>query len=143
MSTQLVIEVAAISHWQRLYSCGFLLLLLLIVSVTTLPFYGVLVVAIVGLLLCIGIEVKARGQPLHITGCNIDEVGGHWQLLLQSRRQPILWQAKLISIQSFAHCVQLIFDTEQPMQRRETVLIWKDQVEADIWRELKVLSRWG
>ncbi|WP_143514113.1 hypothetical protein [Psychrobacter piechaudii] len=111
MSTQLVIEITAISHWQRLYSCGFLLLLLLIVSTSFLPFYGVLTLAIVGLLLCILIETTRSGKPLHITGCNIDEVTAHWQLLIQGRHQPILWQAKLISTQSFSHCVQLIFDT--------------------------------
>lgn len=143
MSTQLVIEITAVSHWQRLYICGFLLLLLLIVSATDLPFYGLLAVGVAGLLLCILLEITRSGQLLHITGCNIDEVNAHWQLLIQGRRQPILWQAKLISTQSFSHCVQLIFDTEQPIQRRETVLIWKDQVEADTWRELKVLSRWG
>lgn len=143
MSTQLVIEITAISHWQRLYSCGFLLLLLLIVGTSSLPFYGVLTLVMAGILLCILIEITRRGQPSHITGCNIDEVNAHWQLLIQGRHQPILWQAKLISTQSFSHCVQLIFDTEQPLQRRETVLIWKDQVEADTWRELKVLSRWS
>ena len=143
MSTQLVIKIAATSNWQRLYSCGFLMMVLLIISMTAIPIYGVLAVLMVGVLLCLLIEKNRGAQPLHITGCNIDEVNGYWQLLTQGRHQPILWQAKLMSTQSFAHCVQLIFDTEQPRQQRETILIWKDQVEADTWRKLKVLTRWG
>lgn len=147
MNSQLVIEMTSSSSWRRYYSLGFVVCVLLIVITTDLTFgYRALIAA-----LCLQLYLLSyfyrrfykQHQPIHITGCDIDEVTGYWQLLCPGRHQPILWQAQLLSCQSFYHCVQLIFDTNQPMQKRITVLIWKDQVSIATWRELKVLTRWS
>lgn len=143
MSRQLVIEITHKSGWQRLYYIGFFVAIMSMVSSTALPFYGLWVVALITILLCFFAVIKSRNQLLHITGSNLDNVNSYWQLLSQGRHQPILWQATLLKSQSFPHCVQLVFDTQQPMIKRETVVIWKDQVEADTWRQLKVLTRWA
>lgn len=98
----------------------------------------------IGLIVWVASDKLSRSQYLHLTGCNIEEINGYWQLLkLNKGSIPILWQAKLVKSQSFPHCVQFIFDTEQPLQRRENILIWKDQVTTETWRQLKVLTRWG
>ncbi|WP_296404809.1 hypothetical protein [Psychrobacter sp.] len=142
MSNQLVVDIVPNRSWQRLYRYGFLFIILLVASATQLSLYWIFAIAIFAVLLIKITELKTKPQLVHLTGCNLDESDAYWQLLYNQKSQTVLWQAHLISSQSFPHCIQLIFDTVQPLQKRENILIWKDQVTLDTWRELKVLTRW-
>lgn len=143
MSRQLVIDVARSSSWRRLYSFGFILAVILVVMSTDLAFSYIAIIVAMCLLNYILIRFYRHSQLLHITGNDIDEVDGYWQLLIQGRHEPVLWEAKLVSSKGFFHCVQLNFETQQPLQKPLKILIWQDQVTAATWRELKVLTRWS
>lgn len=143
MSSQLVIDMARSSSWRTLYSLAFLLSIVLIVMSTDLSLSYIAIIVTMGIINFLLIRFYRSNQPLHLTGCDIDAVEGYWQLLIEQRYGPVLYEAQLVLSQNFYHCVQLSFETQQPMQKSLKVLIWKDQVNAATWRKLKVLTRWS
>lgn len=143
MSRQLVIDMARSSGWRTLYSLGFLLSVVLIVMSTDLSLSYTAIIVVMCIVNFLLIHFYRPNQPSHITGCDIDQVEGYWQLLMQQRYGPVLYEAQLVFSQSFYHCVQLTFETQQPIKKSLKVLIWRDQVNPATWRKLKVLTRWS
>lgn len=53
-----------------------------------------------------------------------------------------IYQAKLIAVHDIGIVAVLEFWVFEPLEQSVKLLIWQDQVSADIWRQFKVLARY-
>ena len=133
-------EIGATSYWQRLYNLGYLSIIIAIAFVVGLPWWLIMIVIVVSMIVFIVSSGKSQ-QPVHISSADPEIESSHWQLVYAGRVDE-LWEAKLIKAKSFSHFIQFTFETVHPAVHTKTVVLWKDQIEAEAWRQFKALSRW-
>lgn len=63
-----------------------------------------------------------------------------WQLLMRTGRADELWQANLSTAHKFSGLIHLTLVMTEPYQRCFTVTIFRDQVSAEQWRQLCILT---
>lgn len=64
-----------------------------------------------------------------------------WQLLMRTGRADELWQAKLSAASQYSWLIHLRLVMTEPYQRPFTVTIFRDQVNAEQWRQLSILAK--
>lgn len=136
------VEVTAGSQWRRLYYLSYLLSVVLVVLGMGTPWWMVVAVGVVSAIVYL-LVLSSPQQLLHITSADMTDSSSQWQLLFEGTNGDELWEMSLAQARSFYSCIQLKFDVTHPTAQRMTLIVWRDQVEADSWRQLKVLSRWG
>lgn len=78
---------------------------------------------------------------LHISQPPVDrQVDKDWQLLMRTSRADELWLAELKSINSYSWLISCNVMTVEPFRRQITVVIYRDQVSKDQWRQLMILA---
>ncbi|WP_019671744.1 protein YgfX [Psychrobacter lutiphocae] len=141
MSRKLATDIKRFSIFQHIYGMMLLLLSLGVLFTLDVSWIWMVSVSLISVMLYILVVMRMRNQPLHMTLVDVNASRGEWQLLYPGYDKPILWQAQMLAIQSMRYCVLLTFQTQYPSARKKMVVIWQDQVSADVWRCLKVLSR--
>ncbi|WP_367105634.1 hypothetical protein [uncultured Psychrobacter sp.] len=63
-----------------------------------------------------------------------------WQLLMRTGRGDELWLANLDKVQRYQWLLAFEFTTSEPFIRRLTVIIYRDQVNFEEWRQLNILA---
>lgn len=64
-----------------------------------------------------------------------------WQLLMRTSRADELWQANLSATYHFPWLIHLKLNMTEPYRRPFTVMIFRDQVSAEEWRQLSILAK--
>lgn len=64
-----------------------------------------------------------------------------WQLLMRTGRADELWQAQLSAATHYSWLIHLTLVMTVPYQRPFTVTIFRDQVDAEQWRQLSILAK--
>lgn len=134
-------SIRTTSYWRHLYAASYLVCIVISAAVLAMPWWAVGVIVCLSSVLY-GLRLSLSHQPQHFTSADDTQKTSRWQLIYRDRETPVLWEAELIDVQSFAHFIQFKFQTVHPLVRQKNVLIWQDQVDSTCWRQLKVLSRW-
>lgn len=83
----------------------------------------------------------SRPIVLHLSQPPLDQHANQgWQLLIRSSKGDALWQADLSAIQRYPWVISFEFTIVEPYQRSLSMVIFRDQVSHDQWRELSVLA---
>lgn len=51
------------------------------------------------------------------------------------------WQGTLVALQDWHYCVLMRFEITEPLPRHLHLLVWRDQLTADAWWQLKVQAK--
>lgn len=85
--------------------------------------------------------IRSRLILLHLSQPPLSQRIDHdWQLLISNHHNEALWQAKLVTVSRYHWLLSLEFFVVEPYQRKLSVLIFRDQVSPEQWRELNVLA---
>ena len=68
------------------------------------------------------------------------QVDKDWQLLIRTGRGDELWLADLDNANSYNWLISLNFVMVEPFKRSLTVIVYRDQVSVDEWRQLMILT---
>lgn len=83
----------------------------------------------------------SRPIVLHLSQPPLNHrVDKHWQLLIRTGRGDELWQARLIAVHGYRWVMSIEFIIVEPYKRPLSVTIFRDQVSANQWRELRILA---
>lgn len=63
-----------------------------------------------------------------------------WQLLLRTGRGDELWQAQMVAVHGYRWAISIEFLIIEPYSQPLSITIFRDQVSANQWRELSILS---
>ena len=89
------------------------------------------------------VSYLALSRPilLHLSQPPLDKsVYRHWQLLMRSSRGDALWQAQLTAVSNYQWVICFSFMIKEPYQRPLSVVVFRDQVSAEHWRQLTILA---
>ena len=89
------------------------------------------------------VSYLALSRPilLHLSQLPLDKsVYRHWQLLMRSSRGDALWQAQLTAVSNYQWVICFSFMIKEPYQRPLSVVVFRDQVSAEHWRQLTILA---
>ena len=89
------------------------------------------------------ISYLALSRPilLHLSQPPLDKsIYQHWQLLMRSSRGDALWQAQLTAVSNYQWVICFSFMIKEPYQRPLSVVVFRDQVSAEHWRQLTILA---
>ncbi len=64
-----------------------------------------------------------------------------WQLLMRTSRADELWQARLLTATRYPWLIHLRLVLTEPYRRPLVVTIFRDQVNAEQWRQLSILAK--
>ncbi|WP_131667777.1 hypothetical protein [Psychrobacter pygoscelis] len=64
-----------------------------------------------------------------------------WQLMMSTSRGEALWRADLLSIQDYGPTVVLKFAVSHPQRRSISHALFRDQMTAQSWHQLKVIAQ--
>ncbi len=132
------------SYWRAGYHLAYLLAILAIGIMTALPWWAVIAMAIIAILVySYASRWTIATQPLHLTAAHPTDYNSHWQLLFAGRYRDELWEADLMTAKRIGHCIHLVFAVVHPEYKQQVVVLWQDQVSADMWRQLNILARWS
>lgn len=132
--------VAPTSHLRMLLYSGFggVFVVLTWLAGLSLWHYVLLLVVCGGVL-----SYLALSKPilLHLSQPPLDQrLDQGWQLLMRRTRGDELWQARLNCARRFMLFVHLGFEVTTPHQRSVSLIIFRDQVSDETWRQLNVLA---
>ena len=83
----------------------------------------------------------SRPIVLHLSQPPLNHrIDKHWQLLIRTGRGDELWQAQLIAVHGYRWVMSIEFIIVEPYKRPLSVIIFRDQVSANQWRELRILA---
>lgn len=132
------------SNLRRLATTGwFVLLLIVVISQTFIWWQYLLIMFATGLIsvFCAWqrLPIQHMTQPQDSVG-NIVEGNRQagWRLLTENDET---WQGTLIDLQDWHYCVCMHFEITEPLPRYLYVLIWRDQLEAHAWWQLKAQAK--
>lgn len=84
----------------------------------------------------------SRPIPLHLSQPPLSQrVDRHWQLLIRTGHGDELWQAQLVAVHGYRWVMSLELVIVEPYKRPLSVTIFRDQVSANEWRELSILTK--
>ncbi len=89
------------------------------------------------------VSYLALSRPilLHLSQPPLDkQINKDWQLLMRTGRGDELWLADLDKVNNYSWLISLSFVTFEPFKRSLTVIIYRDQVSMDEWRQLMILA---
>lgn len=85
--------------------------------------------------------ILSRPIPLHLSQPPLSQrIDRQWQLLIRTSRGDELWQAQLIAVHGYRWAMSAEFYVVEPYRRSLSVIIFRDQVSAQQWRELSILA---
>ncbi len=83
----------------------------------------------------------SRPILLHLSQPPLDkQVDKDWQLLMRTGRGDELWLADLDNANSYNWLISINFVMVEPFKRSLTVIVYRDQVSVDEWRQLMILT---
>lgn len=146
-------EILSASFYQWFVWGSFLGLILLIITLLSLPVSYKLALCIL-CVLCVWLQKISCHQVTAISSSssyhskNIDDLTWHLTMIQgyffnQSyhSEQPIC-QARLTNIHVLGCTMFLTFDIFEPLSYQRIITIWQDQCSDDMWRQLNVLSNY-
>ena len=89
------------------------------------------------------VSYLALSRPilLHLSQPPLDKsIYQHWQLLMRSSRGDALRQAQLTAVSNYQWVICFSFMIKEPYQRPLSVVVFRDQVSAEHWRQLTILA---
>ncbi len=154
-------EIKPFSQWQILVAVLWLFVLLLVMSLANLFWWQwLLMVGVMLSVVCL--YAQRRLSVVHITQPRIRHSGADiyyspWFIyvaylglstfqesspVVQDRlKNKQLWQGYLLSSYANRYVLRLSFKVTEPVQRSMSVLIWRDQVNCNTWRQLQTFAR--
>lgn len=83
----------------------------------------------------------SRPKLLHLSQPPLGKlIDKEWQLLMRTGRGDELWLANLDKVQRYQWLLAFEFAIAEPFIRRLTVVIYRDQVSFEEWRQLNILA---
>lgn len=89
------------------------------------------------------ISYLALSRPilLHLSQPPLDQrLDKHWQLMIRTPRDDELWQAGLSAVQRYHWFISFDFVVVEPYRRAFSVIVFRDQVSPEQWRQLNILA---
>ena len=89
------------------------------------------------------VSYLALSRPIlmHLSQPPLDKsVYQHWQLLMRTSYGDALWQAQLTAVGNYQWVICFSFMIKEPYQRPLSVVVFRDQVSAEHWRQLTILA---
>lgn len=147
ISTKLPTEVlridVAIKPASRLRAFLFIsltLVMLLLAGLSKLLVWQYLVLIIITAVVIIYLSLS-RPILLHISQPPLSHrVDRGWQLLMRTGRADELWQVNLEAAKHYNKAIHFNFTITEPYHRALAITLFKDQVDAEQWRQLSILA---
>lgn len=132
--------IKSISYLRVLLYIGLIGMIGLLAWLAKLLLWQYLIVLIISIAVAAYLALS-RPKLLHLSqpplGKPIDQ---EWQLLMGTGRGNELWLANLDKVQRYQWLLTFEFTTFEPFVRRLTVVIYRDQVSFEEWRQLNILA---
>ena len=88
-----------------------------------------------------GYLILSRPVLLHMSQPPLSQrVDRGWQLMIRTSRGDELWQAQMVKVHNYRWAMIFEFDIIEPYQRSLSMTVFRDQVNAEQWRELNILA---
>ena len=88
-----------------------------------------------------GYLILSRPVLLHMSQPPLSQrVDRGWQLMIRTSRGDELWQAQMVKVHNYRWAMIFEFDIVEPYQRSLSMTVFRDQVNAEQWRELNILA---
>lgn len=93
--------------------------------------------AVFGLVLMgVAFWLHSQNTPVHLVSSD-----GLWQVLMRTPRQDELWQMDVHNLSDLGVCIVIDGDVVVPMERSVRFVIFKDMMDVNDYRKLRVLAR--
>lgn len=145
LATSLRIDTAIgpTSYLRLLLYSGLTCVMVLLAWIASLVLWQYVLVFIVATAVTVYLMLS-RPIPLHLSQPPLSHrIDKHWQLLVRTGRGDELWQAELKAVHGYRWMMSIEFAIIEPYRRSLSVIIFRDQVSANQWRELCILANVG
>ncbi|WP_227677847.1 hypothetical protein [Psychrobacter sp. H8-1] len=128
------------SYLRTLLYSGLIITIIILAWFAQLLLWHYVLVVIISVMV---VSYLALSRPilLHLSQPPLDkQINKDWQLLMRTGRGDELWLADLNKVNNYSWLISLSFETIEPFKRSLTVIIYRDQVSMDEWRQLMILA---
>jgi len=128
------------SYLRLLVYSGLAIAMIVLAALAPLALWQYVLVLIVATAAIIYLALS-RPILLHLSQPPLNQrIDRYWQLLFRTGRGDELWQAQLVAVHGYQWAISIEFIIIEPYSRSLSVTIFRDQVSANQWRELSILS---
>ena len=128
------------SYLRLLLYIGLASVMMIIAWFATLMLWQYVLIVIVTVMVIVYL-ILSRPMPLHMSQPPLSQrTDKGWQLMIRTAHGDELWQAQLVTVHAYRWVMSFEFNIVEPYQRSLSVTVFRDQVSADQWRELRILA---
>lgn len=142
MATSLRIDTAIqpTSYLRVLFYMGLTSAMVILAWLASLNVWQYVVILVVAAAVT-GYLILSRPVLLHMSQPPLSQrVDRGWQLMIRTSRGDELWQAQMVKVHNYRWAMIFEFDIVEPYQRSLSMTVFRDQVNAEQWRELNILA---
>lgn len=128
------------SYWRTVLYLGLMSMIIILAWLAQLLLWQYVLILTISVMI---VSYLALSRPilLHLSQPPLDkQIDKDWQLLMRTGRGDELWLADLDKANNYSWLISMNFMTVEPFKRSLTVIVYRDQVSADEWRQLMILT---